>query len=237
MTEDSSGEDDTGPDRENIGKRAADDFSAFTSFTVQFYRGEMDRITTWRRRLDQTTNWAVIVIAGILTWAFSSADNPHYVILIGVLTTTAFLIIEANRFRKYDAWRARIRLLQENLFANLYDPEALEHRDWRAQLSIDLRDPELTMPFWKAAAHRLRHVYFLLLSVLLAAWIFRLTAFTPNRTWRETAAIGDVSGDVVVGFVAAWYLVFAALTLASIYGTTEREFEQPSGEEDWTRTD
>ena len=25
-------------------------------------RGEMDRVTTWRRRLDQTTNWAVVLM-------------------------------------------------------------------------------------------------------------------------------------------------------------------------------
>ena len=43
-------------ERQNIGARAADDMTAFSSLIVQFYRGEMERMTVWRTRLDQTTN-------------------------------------------------------------------------------------------------------------------------------------------------------------------------------------
>jgi uncharacterized membrane protein len=52
---------------------------------TELYRGERDRVTTWRGRLDQTTNWTVTIIAAMLTWVFSSPENPHYLLLIGML--------------------------------------------------------------------------------------------------------------------------------------------------------
>lgn len=64
----------TGPDGRSTGARIAEDLSALTSLTGAFYRGEVDRTTSWRSRLDQTTNWAVVVVTAILTWSFSSGE-------------------------------------------------------------------------------------------------------------------------------------------------------------------
>lgn len=58
----------------------------------------------------------MIVVAAILTWAFSSLDNPHYILLIGAATLSVFLVIEARRFRGYGIWRSRVRALQKNVF-------------------------------------------------------------------------------------------------------------------------
>lgn len=55
-----------------------------SSALAHLYRGEVHRMKLWRERLDSTTNWAVIVVTAILTWAFSSPDNPHYLLLLGV---------------------------------------------------------------------------------------------------------------------------------------------------------
>ncbi len=47
--------------------------SKFTTAMVHFYRAEIQRSNTWRMRLDNTTNWAVITIGlffnGLLTLA------------------------------------------------------------------------------------------------------------------------------------------------------------------------
>ncbi|MFW5918029.1 MAG: DUF2270 domain-containing protein, partial [Haloferacaceae archaeon] len=100
-------EDDSEADRQgnsqSVGGRAAEDLSAFVSLAGDYYRGEVDRATTWRGRMDQTTNWAVVIVAAVLTWAFSGDNRPHYVILIGVFGVTAFLLMEAHRYREYDA--------------------------------------------------------------------------------------------------------------------------------------
>ncbi|GAB7020814.1 hypothetical protein JCM18750_36760 [Halostagnicola bangensis] len=86
------------------------DTSELSTVFGDAYRGELDRETTWRSRLDQTTTWSVTIMAVILTWAFSSPDNPHYVILVGVLAVGLFCWIEARRNRDYDVYRSRVRL-------------------------------------------------------------------------------------------------------------------------------
>ncbi len=49
-----------------------------------FYRGEMQRTYNWRRRLDRTTNWAIVIIAGTLTWTFSNTARLHFVLLLSI---------------------------------------------------------------------------------------------------------------------------------------------------------
>jgi uncharacterized membrane protein len=202
-----------------------DDPSTVASLIGHFYRGEMDRTTAWRNRLDQTTNWAVVVVAAILTWAFTSADNPHYVILIGMLAVIVFLVMEANRYREYDIWRTRVRILQENVFAELYASRIDPDTDWGTRLGEDLRDPTFTISYRRALSHRLRRIYLGLLSILLASWVARVTVFQPNEPWRQTAAIPGIPGEVVVAVVATVYAVSVALSVQSWSGSV-REFER-----------
>ena len=202
------------PDSAELGRETLDDSANMSSILGDAYRGELDRVTTWRSRLDQTTTWAVTLMAAILTWAFSSSDNPHYIILVGVATVTIFLLIEARRYRDYDVYRSRVRLFQENLLANALDPtQGVVHEDWRSELSHDYRKPTLKVSMREALSNRLRRVYLALLVVLLAAWLFRITAFVPGESWLTTAAIASLSGVVVVGAVAAFYVVVFAIAL------------------------
>lgn len=224
MTDEESSQQDR-PDSESTREELAYDPSLFGSVTTHFYRGEIDRTTTWRSRLDQTTNWAVVVVAAILTWAFSSADNPHYVILIGMIAVGAFLVMETNRYREYDIWRDRVRTIQVRLFAEVYDPSGSHDGTWREQLADDLRNPGFTIPLHRALAHRLRRAYLGLLTILLAAWVMRITLFQADEHWTETARILFVPGEVVVTFVAAIYLGLAIVAFVSAHGTSVREFE------------
>ncbi|WP_135536862.1 DUF2270 domain-containing protein [Halostella pelagica] len=188
-----------------IGAGLLDEDMGPSSAMAHLYRGEIHRMKLWRERLDRTTNWAVIVIAALLTWAFSSPNNPHYIIFVGVATLTVFLVIEARRYRGYDIWRSRVRTLQENVWAYGLDPDdGLADDNWRETLGNDYRTPTLKIAAEEAIAHRLRRIYLLLFIVLLAAWIVRITAFAPEP-WTETAAIGTIPGPIVVGFVAVFY--------------------------------
>jgi len=183
-----------------------------SSATAHLYRGEIHRMKFWRERLDRTTNWAVIVISAILTWAFSRPDIPHYILLIGVATLSVFLLIEARRYRGYDIWRSRVRKLQANVFAYGLDPSAgVPDPNWRQTLSQDYREPTLKISSEEAIAHRLRRVYLALFTVLLSAWIARITAFSVDP-WQTSAAVGMISGTVVVASVTAFYL--AAILIA-----------------------
>lgn len=190
-----------------IGAEIEDDNADMVSILGDAYRGELDRETTWRSRLDQTTTWAVTVVAAILTWAFSSPDNPHYIIIVGVLAVAMFLLIESRRYRDYDIYRSRIRLFQQNLIADVLDPaQGIEHEDWRVELSSDYRKPTLKVSMQEALGNRLRRIYLPLLVVLLIAWLFRITAFAPSEEMLATAAIAVVPGTLVVTVVGIFYV-------------------------------
>ncbi|MBX0323039.1 DUF2270 domain-containing protein [Halomicroarcula sp. F13] len=184
-----------------------------SSSMAHLYRGEVHRMTRWRERLDRTTNWAVTVIAAILTWAFSDPTNPHYLVLVGLVTLAVFLGIEAHRYRGFDVWRSRVRLVQQNVWAHGLDPStAVDDESWRRKLSEDYREPTLKVPFEEALAHRLRRVYLALFSIVTGAWVIRVTAFAQEGSWPESAAIGMVPGVVVTAVVGLAYL--AAVVVA-----------------------
>lgn len=210
---------------QSVGERVAGDLSTYVSLVGDYYRGEVDRATTWRARLDQTTNWAVVIVAAVLTWAFSGDSRPHYVILIGVIGVTTFLLMEANRYREYDAWRHRVRTLQKNLFAEVFSPGHAPDADWQDRLGEELREPAIEISFRGALHHRLRRSYLALLSILLLAWGARVTAYAPEESWHQTASILGFPGEAVAGIVVAFFAVIVALTLWSAREDRTREFQ------------
>ena len=53
----------------------------YISVMIHFYRGEIQRSTVWRQRLDATTNWAVLTTAAMLSFSLrrrpeQSHDHP-----------------------------------------------------------------------------------------------------------------------------------------------------------------
>lgn len=183
-----------------------------SSSMAHLYRGEVHRMTTWRERLDRTTNWAVSVMAVILTWAFSDPSNPHFLVLMGAVAVVFFLGIESHRFRGYIVWRTRVRLIQENVWAHGLDSSRdLPHGNWREELADDYLEPTLKIGYEEALAHRLRRIYLPLLTVIIAAWLIRTTTVSETA-FPESASIGFVPGVAVVGGVLALYA--AAVVIA-----------------------
>jgi uncharacterized membrane protein len=206
-------EDRSFPEGADVGRGLLDAEMGPSSALAHLYRGEIHRMKLWRERLDKTTNWSVLVMAGVLTWAFSSAGNPHYVLLVGAAATGLFLVVEARRYRAYDVWRSRVRSLQENVWAYGLDPsKGLVDENWRSRLADDYRTPTVKITTEEALAHRLRRVYLPLFTVLLGAWIIRVGPFDP-QPWPVSAAIGRISGLVVTAVVALAYLLAVGLAL------------------------
>ncbi|MFC7249176.1 DUF2270 domain-containing protein [Halomicroarcula sp. GCM10025324] len=178
-----------------------------SSALAHLYRGEIHRMKLWRERLDRTTNWAVILMAAVLTWAFTNETNPHYVILIGNAAVVLFLVIEARRYRAYDIWRSRVRSLQQNVWARGLDPgRDLGDEGWRESLARDYDRPTLKISAEEAIAHRLRRVYLPMFAILNGAWLLRVTAF-DGTAWPNSAAVGMIPGVVVTGLVGLFMLL------------------------------
>jgi len=178
--------------------------SEFNTALVHLYRGEVSRANTWRSRLDGTTNWAVLTTGATLSFAFSSPENTHVMILINSLLITFFLWIEARRYRYYDLWRARIRLMETEFFADLLVPQDIgdteEH--WRELLAADLWHPRFTIGIWEAMGRRLRRNYIWIFAVLTLSWIIKVSIHplptTDLAEILQRAQIGPVSGWIVL---------------------------------------
>src|SRR6195256_624568 len=96
----------------------------FNTAMIHFYRGEVQRSNTWRNRLDTTTNWAVLTAGATLSFVFSSQNNPHFVIPINSILVAIFLLMEARRYRYYEIWSSRVRIIETGYFAHLLAPES-----------------------------------------------------------------------------------------------------------------
>ena len=204
----------------------------FLSLLPHYYRGEVSQMSTLLGRLDLTTDWAIALLTAVLALSFGSVDSPPYLLLLGMVALLMFLAFDLRRYRTYDATRSRVRLIEENVFANAFDPDGAARRDWREELGDDLRKPTLKVSTREALSRRLERVYLPLITVLVLAWLFRITVFVPGESPLETAAVPGVPGVVVIAVVGVTYLV--ALVLA-LWPTPRRAKGEFHGEEpgDW----
>ncbi|WP_245469488.1 DUF2270 domain-containing protein, partial [Mesorhizobium sp. M7A.F.Ca.MR.362.00.0.0] len=79
-----------------------------------FHRAEIARMAGWRDRLDLTTNWAITVVAALLSVSLSTASAHHGVLLFAMLLILLLLWIEARRYRFFDFYRARVRQFERH---------------------------------------------------------------------------------------------------------------------------
>jgi len=185
---------------------------------AHLYRGELQRSLSWRLRLDTTTNWAIFTTAGILTFAF---NNPHYAaqtLLAGMYANLMFLLLEAQRFRFYDVFHSRLRLMEENFYGPLLrrDLQSPMH-DWGQCVATDLLTPHFHLSMRQAVKQRLGRVYAPLFLAQVVGW--GLVVLLQNRVdgdqLFDILAIGQVPGWVpavmVLGlFVFLGVCVFTA---------------------------
>ncbi|OIB56284.1 DUF2270 domain-containing protein [Natrialba sp. SSL1] len=220
---------------EEIGAAAATDPDDFLAMVPHFYRGEVSQASSAQDRLDRTTDWAITLIAALLSLVFSSADMPAYLLLVGLLLLSMFLFFEVRRYRFYDVWRARVRLLQENVFANAFDPAGAEHPRWREAVGEDLRRPTFKVSFFEALSRRVRRVYALLFAIVGVAWLSKVTLFTPEAQWTEAAELPGVPGIAVATGLALFYL---AVVLIAAWPAERRAKGEIHGVEtgDWKET-
>lgn len=204
--------DSTGPEERDVVTAAAVDRELFVSLMQDYYRGEMSQSGNLLSRLDLTSDWAIVLVTAVLALAFQGGDVTAYLLLIGIVGVSLFLFFDVRRYRTYDASRARLRLIEENLFANALEPSGATLETWRAELGEDLRRPTLKVSFLEALSRRLRRIYYPLQVLLGVAWVFRISLYEPGESWAQTASIPGVSGTVVVIVVAAYFLAVTALT-------------------------
>jgi uncharacterized membrane protein len=188
---------------------------------VHFYRAVVSHADVWRQRMDATTNWAAATTAAMVTFSFGNPGSPPLVLLLAIVFDVIFLVMESRRYQVYDLWRRRFRVLNQYLIAPSLDPRAaadagaIEENLARVAADLGRTVPHLSLV--DAIGYRIRRNYAYLLAAVIIAWAAKLELHpVPAASLSELiarAAIGSLSGIVVLGLMASFVAACAVLTL------------------------
>ncbi len=194
--------------------------SEFVTAMVHLFRAEVQRANVWRQRLDTTTNWAVVSTGATLSIAFSQPDVHHGVIILNTLLVTLFLFIEARRYRYYELWSYRIRLMETDFYAAMLVPPFHPSPDWAESLAENLLSPRFPISMWEAFGRRLRRNYFSIYIILGVAWLGKSYLFpTPVTNFSEfiaRGAVGTIPGQLMLIFGGIYYLFLLLIAIGTI---------------------
>ena len=186
------------------------------SATVQFdnaeigaiahlYRGEVYRSTIWRTRLDNTTNWSVVTLGIALSATYATPTaSPLPLLLVGILISM-FLILEARRYRYFNVWRARCRMIETQFYAPmLMRTRRPERGEWQDVLADDYVRPDYHIGFWRAMGRRLRRNYMWIFTFQAIAYAGKITIHpVAVQSWSDflsRMAVGPISGAFLLLF-------------------------------------
>jgi uncharacterized membrane protein len=156
----------------------------------------------------------VLTTGAGVSFVLSDPTHHHVVILLNMLLVTLFLWIEARRYRYYELWAYRVRLLEIDFFAALLSPPHAPRAEWAATLAASLATPRFPIGFAEALGRRCRRNYLALFAVLDIAWVIKAVIHpTAVSAWA------DLGPRFALGPVPAWVLiVIGALYNAALVG-------------------
>ena len=192
----------------------------FVTAMVHFFRAEVSRANVWRQRLDTTTNWAVVVTGATLSIAFSQPEMHHAIIILNTLLITWFLYMESRRYRYYELWSYRVRLMETDFYSAMLVPPFHPSPEWAESLAESLLSPSFPISMWEAFGRRLRRNYFWIFLVLYVSWAAKIWLFPePPLNIAEFVArssVGPVSGLIMIVLGLIYYSFLAVVAIGTI---------------------
>jgi uncharacterized membrane protein len=183
----------------------------FINVMAHYHRAEIARMAGWRDRIDRTTNWAITVVAAMLSVSLST-PTAHHGVLLFAMVLVLLLVIEARRYRFFDVYRNRVRRMERNYFAQIFSPEDGTTDDWVHKLGEDLRRPLFLTSHSQALSRRMRRNYCWLFLILLFAWLVKTTFLRMQESATEThlvSSVGEWVRNAAVGPVPGWAVLIA----------------------------
>jgi uncharacterized membrane protein len=191
----------------------------FVTAMAHLHRGELSEAAAWRSRIDTTTNWAVVFSITTLSFVFADKGSERHVLIpIVSLFCTFLLLMEARRYRFFDIWRSRARMIEINFYRPMLSGSAPAMQDWAETLAYDLEWPHFHMPWWEAVGRRLRRTYQWIFAILLVSWVVVLlthpAATTSAGEIVARASVGSLPGALVI---AGMLVLYGALAVLGVY--------------------
>ena len=207
--------------------------SEFINAMIHLYRGELGEATAWRGRIDTTSHWAIVLSATALSFVFSDKAIERLILIpIISLFCTFLLAMEARRYRFFDIWRSRARMIEINFYQPMLSGTKPLMADWTERLAQDMEWPRFHMTFWEAMGRRLRRNYAGIYGILLGSWLVVLMTHPSTTTSMSEiiarASVGPVPGEVMFLGMMVFYSGLITLGIYS-YWMSHRLKRLPAG--------
>ena len=204
-------------------KSAAQFDPAYVTAMSHFYRGELGRIMAWRARLDPTTNWAITATSSIFTVAFSFESVPHIIFFFNLAIVWIMLWIEARRYRFYDTFRARVRMIEAHFLVPIVAQNTkLLQGEWQKLVCEDLLLPSFKISAFEAVGRRLKRNYAFIFMIILVAWVTKIflhakPQITSLASFYQALAVGTSIPSWLVALAFAG--TFVSVIVITVYIT------------------
>lgn len=186
-----------------------------------FYRGELGRIMIWRQRLDVTTSWAITLSSAVFGFAFADREVPHIIFFFNIAVVWMLLWIEARRYRFYDAFRARVRMLEAHFLVPIVSQNtAMLQGEWQKLVCADLVLPSFKISRFEAIGRRLRRNYAFIFVIVLVAWTTKIFLHADPKidSWHTFYRALHVGTSIPSWLVASVFVgTIASVTAIVIY--------------------
>ena len=194
--------------------------SEFVTAMVHLFRAEVQRANVWRQRLDTTTNWAVVATGATLSISFSQPNVHHGVIILNTLLITWFLYMEARRYRYYELWSYRIRLMETDFYAAMLVPPFHPSPEWAESLAENLLSPSFPISMWEAFGRRLRRNYLWIYFILGVSWFGKNYLFPqPPASFSEfmlRGSVGPIPGYIMIAMGIIYHALLIMVAIATL---------------------
>lgn len=191
--------------------------ACYVNAMIHFYRGELGRIMIWRQRLDVTTTWAITSTTSIITVAFSFANIPHIVFFFNLAFVWMLLWIEARRYRFYDAFRGRVRMLESHFLVPMVSQsQNLLDGEWRRLVCEDLILPSFKISKLEAVGRRLKRNYVFIFAIIMVAWTLKVCIHAPQPIDSFSAFYAALSVHALPAWFACIVFFGTIVTVTSL---------------------
>jgi uncharacterized membrane protein len=158
-----------------------------------------------------------------LSVVFSNAGNSPLPLVLVALLDLVFLGIEARRYRYFDIWRTRVRLMEVSMYGSLLRLEGVRvDNGWNEVLARDYEQLHFHISFWEAMGRRLRRNYSFLFVIQAVSYVAKICIHpTPIRSLDEVwehASVGPLPGEVVLAIGLLFHAGLVALALLTLKG-------------------
>lgn len=145
----------------------------YLQVVAHFYRGEMNRMTVYRQRLDTTTQYT-ISLSSIMIIYYMSYNCSIYFPLFILFLIMFFCFLETRRYQYFLISQKRIKLLEEGFFINTIFNDDNTNIEWKHNFINNLKNTNYIFPFHKSFIIRYKRYYIWITDFILGCWLLKL---------------------------------------------------------------